>query len=376
MDNNFVSYIIRGLRQMTPELRQYQLNTPGLTPDQRERIRQAINNIENPPTTNSDEYYITGLLPVPHSQDYTNATFFTLINDVLNDFNHEAILIEIDGTAEMIVDESKTPTRIDEFRIKFNNMEAFNNWLNAFKIKYNTTLSRFTGVKVSEKYNFKLHKRSKQGRGTNVMLSIKEYKGKNCYIPTDENCFYKCIKFIYQDKAPTQEEFNKWLFHFEKSKGCMTNKRIAEHNKFFKRTPVFRYNEDDKKFYPGKLSRGYLPEDTEWVIYNYYPNPDYNIGHYCLLKNQSSMSKSLEELKDNFIQEWKQPDEKNIKRFKPFVMSTKSRYCPTYIWDCETYRNERKQCKPYSAGIIFLDDVQDFFDTHEEYIKPNPPKCI
>jgi hypothetical protein len=44
---------------------------------------------------------------------------------------------------------------------------------------------------------FKRLKRSKHGKGENFKFEIKEYIGKNCYIPTAGNCFIKC--YLYQE---------------------------------------------------------------------------------------------------------------------------------------------------------------------------------
>ena len=43
--------------------------------------------------------------------------------------------------------------------------------------------------------------RSDYGKGSNHLFDIEEYNGKNCYIPTGQNCFLKCINYLTQEKT-------------------------------------------------------------------------------------------------------------------------------------------------------------------------------
>ena len=65
--------------------------------------------------------------------------------------------------------------------------------------------------------NFKRVNRSKHGRGANEFNNILEYKGENCYIPSGNGCFLKCINFIFN------KDFNKEYFEFIKSYKRRTN---------------------------------------------------------------------------------------------------------------------------------------------------------
>ena len=38
--------------------------------------------------------------------------------------------------------------------------------------------------------------RSNYGKGSNHLFDIQEFFGTNCYIPTGNNCFVKCINYL------------------------------------------------------------------------------------------------------------------------------------------------------------------------------------
>ena len=65
--------------------------------------------------------------------------------------------------------------------------------------------------------NYKRIKRSKHGRGANEFNNIQEYEGGNCYIPSGNGCFLKCINYIFK------RDFNTEYFEFIKSYKRRTN---------------------------------------------------------------------------------------------------------------------------------------------------------
>ena len=79
---------------------------------------------------------------------------------------------------------------------------------------------------------FKPITRSKHGRGANEFNNILEYTGNNCYIPSGNGCFLKCINYIFN------KDFNKEYFEFIKSykrrTNVMTQCRIPEFCKRYK----------------------------------------------------------------------------------------------------------------------------------------------
>ncbi|ESP03548.1 hypothetical protein LOTGIDRAFT_171342 [Lottia gigantea] len=89
----------------------------------------------------------------------------------------------------------------------------------------------FTRRILLRKDNFNEIKRSKVGRGTELLKKINEYIGKNCYIPTYGNCFIKCVNYVLNKDLTN--EFQNFINGFSKSnrKGVMTFARINEFNK-------------------------------------------------------------------------------------------------------------------------------------------------
>ena len=52
--------------------------------------------------------------------------------------------------------------------------------------------------------NFKRVTRSEHGRGANESNNIQEYEGENCYIPSGNGCFLKCINYIFEKDFSTE----------------------------------------------------------------------------------------------------------------------------------------------------------------------------
>ena len=55
----------------------------------------------------------------------------------------------------------------------------------------------YTGKVYSYFRSFKRVNRSEHGTGASELNNILEYEGKNCYIPSGNGCFLKCINYIF-----------------------------------------------------------------------------------------------------------------------------------------------------------------------------------
>ena len=81
--------------------------------------------------------------------------------------------------------------------IRFKNMDDFESYINAIDIDYDSEDVTFTGyVYKLNTPQFKVVKRSADGKGTNYLLEIVVYHGQNCYITTSGMYFIKCIKYF------------------------------------------------------------------------------------------------------------------------------------------------------------------------------------
>ena len=65
--------------------------------------------------------------------------------------------------------------------------------------KYDETLNiTFTGELIRYTKTFNKIQRSDYGTGCDVFKKIVEYRGNLCYIPEENECFGKCLEFIYK----------------------------------------------------------------------------------------------------------------------------------------------------------------------------------
>ncbi|ESO94421.1 hypothetical protein LOTGIDRAFT_175419 [Lottia gigantea] len=118
------------------------------------------------------------------------------------------------------------------------------------------------GKIILRKDNFIEINRSRVGRGgTDLLKKINEYKGENCYIPTDGHCFIKCVnRVLNKDLTYT---FQEYINGFSKAnrKGVMTCARMKELNKTFN-TSFQKYNPKNRHLHPRDVH-----DELDWVFY-------------------------------------------------------------------------------------------------------------
>ena len=81
--------------------------------------------------------------------------------------------------------------------MRFRSVKDFEAYIDKIDEHYDGDDVIFTGNTIE--YNmpeFKPVKRSNYGKGTNYLADIEEYRGVNCFIPTGNNCFLKCINYL------------------------------------------------------------------------------------------------------------------------------------------------------------------------------------
>ncbi|ESO92981.1 hypothetical protein LOTGIDRAFT_162007 [Lottia gigantea] len=140
-----------------------------------------------------------------------------------------------------------------------------------------TVATAITGKIILHKDNFKEIKRSRVGRGTELLKKINEYKGRNCYIPTNGNCFIKCVNHVLNKDLTN--EFKNFIINFPKvnRKGVMTTARINEFNKKCE-TSFQIYTLKNRNLRPRDVKR-----ELDWVYY-------LHNSHFCLIRrNEKSL---------------------------------------------------------------------------------------
>ena len=101
--------------------------------------------------------------------------------------------------------------------IRFKNMDAFESYINAIDVDYDSEDVTYTGyVYKLNTPQFKFVKRSAYGKGTNYMQKTVEYHGQNCYIPSSGMYFIKCINYF------TKKDYTEDFLSFIPNKEVLT----------------------------------------------------------------------------------------------------------------------------------------------------------
>ena len=74
--------------------------------------------------------------------------------------------------------------------------------------------------------NFERVTRSDHGRGADEFNNIQEYKGINCYIPSRNGCFLKCINYIL--RKDFSMEYFEFIQSYKRKTNVMTRCRIPD----------------------------------------------------------------------------------------------------------------------------------------------------
>ena len=118
-----------------------------------------------------------------------------VIDKNLHEIKQE-ILLDYIGTFEM-VGNLKVGDQIRQTHVRFRNMDDFEAYINSVDQVYDSDDSNFNGfIYKIDTPLFNKVKASQCGNGCDFKHEIIEYRGNNCFIPTKEYCFVKCINFI------------------------------------------------------------------------------------------------------------------------------------------------------------------------------------
>ena len=130
------------------------------------------------------------------------------IRDNLQNINQE---FELNGNI-------KINGKIRKTNMRFKNIDAFDKYIGMIDRKYDIDddIIYEGDLYIIEK-EFNRVNRSNFGRGSNHLYDIQEYHGKNCYIPTGQNCFLKCINYL------TGKDYKNEYFEFINSEGRRKN---------------------------------------------------------------------------------------------------------------------------------------------------------
>ena len=107
----------------------------------------------------------------------------------------------------------------------FKNRDELSTRIDKINAKYDESIPiTFTGVLIRYTKNFNKIRRSYFGTGCDSFKKIVEYKGVLCYIPEENECFRKCLKFIHEKDF--SEQYHDFIKDSKRTKNIMTSAKI------------------------------------------------------------------------------------------------------------------------------------------------------
>ena len=198
---------------------------------------------------------------------------------------------------------------------------------------------------------FKRVNRSEHGRGANEFNNILEYKGQNCYIPSGNGCFLKCINYIFKKDFSIQ--YFEFIKSYKRRTNVMTRCRIPEF--------CTRYKIDIGIYDP--KTKNIVPRDVKErnICVHIHKN------HYCVIwkKNRKdSLLNGVNEIDKNFKYVKNKINENNLKqriRYRFPKHETIDQLENVFVFDLETH-NDNEFAETYASGLYDVNRLKDCWD--------------
>ena len=209
----------------------------------------------------------------------------------------------------------------------------------------------YTGNIYRHFRNFTRVTRSEHGRGANEFNNILEYEGRNCFIPSGNGCFLKCINYIFE------KDFSRECFEFIQSykrrTNVMTRCRIPEFCTRHK-INIGIYDPKIKKIVPRNVKQR---------------NKCVHIhkNHYCVIwkKNRkNSLLNGVIERDKNSKYVKNKINEDNLKqriRYRFPKHEPIDQLENVFVFDLETH-NDQEFAEAYAAGLYDVNRLRDKWD--------------
>ena len=198
---------------------------------------------------------------------------------------------------------------------------------------------------------FKRVTRSEDGRGANEFNNILEYEGENCFIPSGNGCFLKCINYIFKKDFST--EYFEFIQSYKRRTNVMTRCRIPEFCKRYK-IDIGIYNLNSERILPGTVKQ----KNICVHIHN---------NHYCVIwkKNRKdSLLNGVNEIEKNFKYVKNKRNENNLKQrivYRFPKHETIDQLKNVFVFDLETH-NDQEFAEAYAAGLYIINRLRDKWD--------------
>ena len=176
---------------------------------------------------------------------------------------------------------------------------------------------------------YKKVNRSQYGKGTDFTQDIVENKGKNCYIPSNGNCFLKCI--IFFAKKDYTKNFSTFIQTQQRRTNVRTSARVQ---------PICRKYNTNIGYYDGfsVCPRSFTERNIALKIHN---------NHFCLIwiSDGISFKKAIEDkLQPNFKVFHNVIFDKHNKNFVEYEYKPKkvqSQSTNMIVYDIQTFNTDR-----------------------------------
>ena len=196
--------------------------------------------------------------------------------------------------------------------------------------------------------NCKRINRSEHGRGANEFNNIEEYNGKNCYIPSGNGCFLKCINYIF--KRDFSIEYFEFIKSYKRRPNVMSRCRIPEFCNRYK-IDIGIYDLNKQRILPRTVNQ----RDKCVHIHK---------NHYCVIwkKNRKdSLLNGVKEVDENFRYVKNKINEDNLKqriRYRFPKHETIDQLENVFVFDLET-QNDNEFAETYGAGLYDVNRLRD-----------------
>ena len=199
--------------------------------------------------------------------------------------------------------------------------------------------------------NYKRINRSEHGRGANEFNDIQEYRGENCYIPSGNGCFLKCINYIF--KKDFSIEYFEFIKSYKRRPNVMARCRIPEFCKRYK-IDIGIYDLNTKRILP-------------WTVKQKNICVHIHRNHYCVIwkKNRKdSLLNGVDEIDKNFKYIKNKINENNLKqriRYRFPKHETIDQLKNVFVFDLETHKDQ-EFAETYAAGLYDVNRLHDKWD--------------
>ena len=210
----------------------------------------------------------------------------------------------------------------------------------------------FTGIVIKYTKSFNKIRRSYYGTGCNSFKKIVEYRGVLCFIPEENECFRKCLEFIY--KKDFTEKYHDFIKNSKTTKNIMTSAKIQPFCKKYG-IDLGVYNINQQEILPRCVTERRLC----LIIHE---------NHFCVIwkTKKTSFTDAIKELEDNFKYEANQISDnilKQVQEYKFPISNEKDCLYAVFAFDLETANVDYKQyCVPYAAGCYHLNRLKECYN--------------